>query len=415
MSESLGGELVLADRYELAGLISRSATAEVHRAHDRLLDRGVAVKIFDSAARHRFDDEARALARVAHPGLVAIFDVGTAADRPFLVMEYVEGASLRSRLLDGPLPVDQVLRIGGTLADALAHAHERGVVHHAVRPSNVVFDLEDLPRLIDFGVALLTGSAQDDEAGPPSDVYTLGSMLLECLSGEAELPPDIADLLTAMTSTEIRDRPTAQTCASRLLAAVADATTDVEPPVQTSVVDGPLAWWTDEDRTARVPIEPAVAVRSGPRWRLLTASVAGIAVVLAALVFMFHSPLQRTYHPQTEAADHGHSGSSTSPTTGADRVGTTHGPRAPRSAPSAGTLIVHEHPAGATTRPPVAAPRKSHPTPVTTPALAPPPQTVVPTPSPPTTPSEPSAPTSTSAAPPSTNGGGPGPGNPPGP
>ncbi|HEX5121084.1 MAG TPA: protein kinase, partial [Pseudonocardiaceae bacterium] len=146
-----------------------------------------------------------------------------------------------------PWPLDQGLRIGGVLADALAHAHDRGVVHRAVQPSNILLDREDLPHLIDFGIAVLAGSPpfagrneslpataypapeqwSDDQTGPPADVYALGSALLECLSGRAEqlpagLPPEVADLLNAMTSTEILDRPTAQACASRLLAAVDD-------------------------------------------------------------------------------------------------------------------------------------------------------------------------------------------------
>jgi hypothetical protein len=230
---------------------------------------------------------------LAHPGLVAIFDVGTVDDRRFLVMEFVEGTSVQSRLLAGPLPLGQVLRIGGVLADALAHAHLRGVVHRDVKPSNIMLDGEDLPHLTDFGIALLAGSPRltsvhevlgtpaylapeqllDTEVGPAADVYALGLVLLECLSGEPEyasgnctevalsrlnrppripagLPPALIDLLTAMTATEPLDRPAAETCASRLVAALEDIGTDVVPerPVSMSpVVGAPVVRGADQD------------------------------------------------------------------------------------------------------------------------------------------------------------------------
>ncbi len=331
MSDSLGaasiGKQMLADRYELRGLIGQGGMAEVHRAHDRLLDRTVAVKIFrlrdNPAARRRFDDEAHALARLAHPELVAIFDVGTVDDRPFLVMEFVGGTSLQARLLAGPLPLDQVLRIGGALADALAHAHHRGVVHRDVKPSNIVLDQENVPHLTDFGIALLAGTPRltsaneilgtpaylapeqlsDTEVGPPADVYALGLVLLECLSGELEyasgtilevaltrlnrppriptgLPPELTGLLAAMTATEALDRPTAETCALRLLAAVDDTRPEVAPRktvTMSPVADEPVARWADEDRTAHMAVGQATSAHSGPRRRLLAASVAGIA------------------------------------------------------------------------------------------------------------------------------------------
>ena len=149
-------------RYVLGELVGRGAMAEVYRAHDQLLERTVAVKIFgayaDPVARRRFDEEGYALARLAHPGLALIFDVGTLADRPFLVMEFIDGADLHTRLLDGPLPIEDVLRIGGVLADALAHAHQRGVVHRDVKPANIMLDRDGLPHLTDFGIALLSGA-----------------------------------------------------------------------------------------------------------------------------------------------------------------------------------------------------------------------------------------------------------------
>lgn len=452
MSESLGappnGRQVLADRYELRELIGQGGMAEVHHAHDRLLDRPVAVKIFrprdDPAAQRRFDDEARALARLAHPGLVAIFDVGTVGDRPFLVMEFVEGTSLQSRLRGGPLPLREVLRIGGVLADALAHAHDRGVVHRDVKPSNIMLDQEDLPHLTDFGIALLAGSPRltsvneivgtpaylapeqlaNTPVGPPADVYALGLVLLECVTGQVEypsgtslevalsrlsrppripanLPADVAALLTAMTSTAAVDRPTAQACAQRLLAAfedpVDDRTSDVALPL------APVAWWADEDRTARVPAEPVTAVaRTGPRWRLAAASVAGVAAVVVALVLMLGVPHVLTGQPRTGADARTPIGSSTRTTTSADRPTAAHD-----SGPAAPAFVANEHHAARTTTPPPAPSthRNVDPPAATTSPATTPPRTTAATQPPTTTQPAPSQPTTTTTQPPSTDGG----------
>ncbi|HEX3650426.1 MAG TPA: serine/threonine-protein kinase [Pseudonocardiaceae bacterium] len=451
MSESqdaaLVGELVLADRYELRELIGQGGMAEVHRAHDRLLDRRVAVKVFrrrdDPAAQSRFDDEAHALARLAHPGLVAIFDVGAVADRPFLVMEFVEGTSLRARLLSGPLPLDEVLRIGGVLADALAHAHHRGVVHRDVKPSNIMLDREGLPHLTDFGIALLVGSPRltsvheiigtpaylapeqlsETEIGPAADVYALGLVLLECLSGEVEypsgtclevalsrlhrpprvptgLPAEITELLAAMTATEAVDRPTAHACALRLLSALEDVRTEPQrqPVPMAPVAEEPAAWWADEDRTTSVPVAAAPVAHRG--WRLAAASVAGIAAVVVALVFLLNAPDPLHGQPQTGAVGRAHSEPKAK--TGVDRGGT--GPHG--SAPTEGSLVAREHPASANghttaSAPPSAAARKSQPAPATPPPTATPTQTTVPTQPPTTESSDPPAP-STSDAPRST-------------
>ncbi|HJP77763.1 MAG TPA: serine/threonine-protein kinase [Pseudonocardiaceae bacterium] len=254
----------LAQRYELGELIGRGGMAEVHRGHDRLLDRAVAVKLFwapeDRAAHQRFDDEAVALARLSHPGLVSIYDVGRLGDRPFLVMEFIDGVSLHSRLLEGPLPLDQVISIGAILSEALAHAHERGVVHRDVKPSNIMLDQDGMPHLTDFGIARLAGAARltnaneiigtpaylapeqlsGTTASPAVDVYALALVLLECLSGRleysadsdlaaalsrlnrpphipADLPPAVAGLLAAMTAADPAERPSAAECAAQFL------------------------------------------------------------------------------------------------------------------------------------------------------------------------------------------------------
>jgi hypothetical protein len=408
MSETEGavsvGSDVLAERYELGELIGRGGMAQVYRGHDRLLDRAVAVKLFqahaDSRARMRFDDEARALARLAHPGLVAIFDVDTWDDRPFLVMEFVEGTSLQSRLLDGSLRSDQVMRIGCVLAEALAHAHGRGVVHRDVKPSNIMLDRDDVPHLTDFGIALLTGAPRrtsaneiigtpaylapeqlsDGEVGPPADVYALALVLLECLTGEVEypsgsnlevaltrlnrppripvgLPPAFASLLTAMTSINALDRPTAAECATRLrsLSEIIDAAAQPEQPAATTLAARQsVAWWTDADRTERVsaPAGPGAthAAAAGSRRQALAASVAGIAAVVAALVVLLNAQ-QPPIGGSPTGAGHAQSGASRGTSIGPQRstvggrpgstVGGTGGPGG--SVRVAGALVASEH------------------------------------------------------------------------
>ncbi|HEX5401517.1 MAG TPA: serine/threonine-protein kinase [Pseudonocardiaceae bacterium] len=419
---------VLADRYELNELIRQGGTAEVHRAHDQLLDRTVAVKIFrrrddDPTAQQRFDDEACALARMAHPGLVAIFDVGTVADRPFLVMEFVEGTNLRSRLLAGPLSLPQVLRIGGSLADALAHAHQHGVVHQDVNPTNIMLDQEDMPHLTDFGDAQLAPEQLSDN-GSPADVYALGLVLLECLSGEAA-PPDLTDLLTAMTATEPRQRPTAETCALRLRAALDDTGSDVEPPRPAPmflVTDEPVAWAGDEDSTALVPLGPASSPRRRYRSGPVVASVAGIAAAVAALVFLLDTPPTLAGRPPTAVTGSAHSGSggggssdqeaaagggTGSNGSGAPGVGR-HGAGRHGSAPVAKMLVAKEHPApaNAPAAPPTlasSAPGPVRKAPATTSPAAPPPPPPTVSAAPPTTASaEPTTTVSTPTEPPNT-------------
>jgi serine/threonine protein kinase len=256
-------EPVLAGRYELGPLVGRGAMAEVYQAKDLLLDRQVAVKLFaaeqDPLDRRRSMDEGRVLARLSAPGLVTVFDLGLMGNRPYLVMELVEGPSLRDRLLSGPFTVAQMCRLGAPLANALAHAHERGIVHRDVKPSNVLLDPHGSPKLVDFGIALLAGGirltaaneivgtpaylspeqVRGETVGPATDVYALGLVLLECLTGEvvyggtgwletalarlhrqptipSGLPTVLSDLLTAMTAASPADRPSAAECAVAL-------------------------------------------------------------------------------------------------------------------------------------------------------------------------------------------------------
>jgi serine/threonine protein kinase len=256
-------DVVVADRYRLGAPLGQGAMANVYRAADLRLNRDVAIKLFhpgqDATVRIRFGAEAQALARLSHPGLVGIYDAGVDDDRPYLVMELVDGESLRDLLLAGPLAPAEVTALGARLAAALAHVHANDVVHRDIKPSNIVLDAQALPHLADFGIALLVDAARmtgsneilgtaaylapeqilGDPVGAPADVYSLGLVLLECLTGELEYPgvskvesalarlhrpprmpadlsPALAELLTSMTARCPADRPTAAECAIRL-------------------------------------------------------------------------------------------------------------------------------------------------------------------------------------------------------
>jgi serine/threonine-protein kinase len=199
-------------RYRLEELLGMGASAEVWRAHDERLDRPVAVKVLhphllpDAAARRRFRSEARAAAVLAHPGIVTVYDTDATPSRSVIVFELVDGETLAELLArHGRLAPAEAARIGAELADALQHAHERGVLHRDVKPGNVIVDRTGRARLVDFGIARLlqaeaahltaagsiTGTLRymsperlaGAEATPAADLYALGAVLHEMLTG----------------------------------------------------------------------------------------------------------------------------------------------------------------------------------------------------------------------------------------
>ena len=207
-------QTVLADRYGLEEVLGRGGMAVVHRARDRVLHRAVAVKVLrdtadDESDRLRFTAEARTLARLSHPGLVMVLDAGTTSERPYLVMELVEGQTLAQCCSGQQLDPTRVAAIGAQLADALAYAHGEGVVHRDVKPGNVLLGEGDRVKLADFGIARLIGDTvrhtqtghaigtaaylapeqvQGEEITTAVDVYSLGLVLLETLTGERAFP-----------------------------------------------------------------------------------------------------------------------------------------------------------------------------------------------------------------------------------
>jgi serine/threonine protein kinase len=136
---------------------------EVYRARDTRLDRTVAIKVLraDSLhhrnARDRFEREARAISHFTHPHICALYDVGVEGDVPFLVMEYLQGETLASRIARGPLRIDEVLAIGADIAEGLDAAHREGIVHRDLKPGNVILTRDGV-KLLDFGLAKTHGT-----------------------------------------------------------------------------------------------------------------------------------------------------------------------------------------------------------------------------------------------------------------
>ncbi len=161
--------------YEVLAALGAGGMGEVYKARDSRLDRLVAVKILapamalSSAARERFEHEARAISRLSHPHICALFDVGREGDTSYLVMELLDGATLTSLVAQGPLPMSEVLRIGGAIADALAAAARAGIVHRDLKPGNVMVTRSGV-KLLDFGLAkTLAPAGRTCRCGRPAD------------------------------------------------------------------------------------------------------------------------------------------------------------------------------------------------------------------------------------------------------
>lgn len=178
---------VLAGRYRLDDLVAEGGFAQVWRAYDIDLQRIIAVKIPKRTAvgaAEAFLAEARRVARLKHPAILPVYDVGLEAGECFFVSEYVEGGSLADRLKQGKIPAEQVCRWIVSIAEALDHAHRAGVIHRDVKPANILIDAHDRALLADFGIAQ---STLPTWASAPS-VGTLGYMAPEQLAGQAAVP-----------------------------------------------------------------------------------------------------------------------------------------------------------------------------------------------------------------------------------
>lgn len=333
-AEVNGTAALLDGRYRLGPLVGEGAMARVYRAEDVTLGRTVAIKLIrpgvDGATSDRARSEMTVLASLNHPSLVTLFDARLVPGRPeFLVMEFVDGPTLGERLKAGRLPPSVVAHLGAELAEALHVVHRAGVVHRDIKPSNVLLSPAQLPgarpraKLADFGIAYLLDSARltspglvigtmaylapeqirGSEPAAASDVYSLGLVLLEALTGQrahphgagvdavlarAERPPAIPDsldprwimLLERMLDTNPAGRPSAAQVAAETRALLDSGATS--PDVGTAAAMVPLT-----APTLVAPVSGAVTsappVRAPARRRrmLLAALVGGILLAVA--------------------------------------------------------------------------------------------------------------------------------------
>ena len=227
-------ERILGGRYELEEKIGSGGMAEVYKAHDNSLDRTVAVKILHEAFRSdeefikKFQREAKAAARLSHPNIVSIYDVGVEGHNEYyIVMEYVEGKSLKDKIRDeGPLDILTATKIAKDISSGLAHAHANNLVHCDIKPHNILMTNDGHAKIADFGIARaitestmtyggnVVGSvhyfspeqAQGGAITPKSDVYSLGIVMYEMLTNRL---PFTGDNAVVIAMRHIEEEPVA--------------------------------------------------------------------------------------------------------------------------------------------------------------------------------------------------------------
>jgi eukaryotic-like serine/threonine-protein kinase len=312
---------VIGERYEVEELVGTGGMSSVYRARDRLLERFVALKVLhphygeDEEYVERFRREARSVAQLSHPHIVTVIDRGEDDGRQFIVFEYVDGENLKQLIArTGPLPARRALELAIEIADALAFAHEHGLIHRDVKPQNVLVGPDGDAKVTDFGIArsldvehgvtqtgtvlgtsnyLSPEQASGKPTTPSTDVYSLGVVLYELLTGDVpfpgenfvavamkhlnELPPDVLE--------RRRDIP------MRLAAAV-DRALEKDPALRFPSMDQ-FGWELRQclaeldapvDDAERTLVRPRGVISESPRRHVRTQRSRTPAYILVALL-----------------------------------------------------------------------------------------------------------------------------------
>lgn len=214
-----GHDIIQFGQYELRGELGRGGMGVVYHAYQATLERHVALKMLTGSTfstieqRRRFVQEARLIARIRHPHIVSVHEVGELGGQPFYTMDLIAGDNLASRLAEGPLAAGDAIRLMIRIAYAVEYLHQQGVLHRDLKPSNILLDASDEPCVVDFGLSRAMDEFQDPtvtgtvlgtpsymppeqaagrvrEIGVRSDVYSLGAILYEMLCGR---PPFVAN------------------------------------------------------------------------------------------------------------------------------------------------------------------------------------------------------------------------------
>jgi serine/threonine protein kinase len=314
--------------YEIVGWLGAGGMGDVYRARDPRLGREVAIKLIpetfatDANRLHRFEQEARAAGQLNHPNILAVHDVGLHGGAPYIVSELLEGESLRGRLHGGPLPTRKAIDYARQIAEGLAAAHDKSIVHRDIKPDNLFITNAGRVKILDFGIAKLsrsgdeaahTGFPTETEAGmvvgtasymspeqvrgesvdPRSDIFSFGTVLYEMLTGRSAFTRETAP--ETMTAILKEDPASIAADVSPALARIVSRCVEKTREMRfQSARDLAFGLEVLSDTSAAAATDPATSVTTRRRWR----TALGVAVVVLSVLAAVASWLTRGTAPR---------------------------------------------------------------------------------------------------------------------